>query len=451
MKDAPGMEALSLDQAPPLALPFLFFAVAPVALVVAGLLLLEHGAGALASPWRPETLTLTHLGTLGFLGSVMFGALYQMSPVVAGTPVAWLRHAWVVWGLHAVGLALLVAWGFGGPDPAGASPWLGFHVLATGVMLLCGAVGWALARTKVKGPTVWGMRLAVGALFLAMTMGTFLVGHWTPAGSMLGPDRVLGLEVHVGLALLGWVGGLLTAVSWQVVPMFYLTPEAQGERPWLVLLALAGSVAGAVVVQLLVVAGQLEGAGRVVAAVVLAPGAVALWLWHPTLVWGLIARRRRRRADPSARFWLTGMAAGPVTGALAAATVLLDVPWTALAFVWCAVLGWAGLVVHGMLTRIGPFLVWFHRFSSLVGLVPTPTARRMLPDGLVWTGYGLHLAALVLGLAAIVTGSDLAAGATGVALVGLGGVLGAYLVILWRLRPDDGAAALVGPADAGGG
>ena len=54
-------------------------------------------------------------------------------------------------------------------------------------------------------------------------------------------------------------------------------------------------------------------------------------------------------------------------------------------------------------------------------------------------------------LSAIVTGSDLAAGATGVALVGLGGVLGAYLVILWRLRPDDGAAALVGPADAGGG
>ena len=64
-------------------------------MLASGLLLAFAGAAALASRWLPLAFALTHLGTLGFLCSVMFGALYQMIPVVAGSPVpgARLAHA----------------------------------------------------------------------------------------------------------------------------------------------------------------------------------------------------------------------------------------------------------------------------------------------------------------------------------------------------------------------
>ena len=67
--------------------------------------------------------------------------------------------------------------------------------------------------------------------------------------------------------------------------------------------------------------------------------------------------------------------------------------------------GWAGAVVHGMLTRIVPFLVWFHRCAPHVGKIPIPSTRELMPDRAVAFGFWLHLLALFVGASAIATGS----------------------------------------------
>jgi hypothetical protein len=100
--EAVRFEGLQLSQAPPLSIPASFFLTAPVALVAAGILLMTLGSLALTTAWALPTLMLTHLGTLGFLSAVMLGALYQMTPVVAGSPVPGIRAA------HAVHLCLVV-------------------------------------------------------------------------------------------------------------------------------------------------------------------------------------------------------------------------------------------------------------------------------------------------------------------------------------------------------
>jgi len=82
----PGMEGLRTDQAPPLTIPASFFLLAPLSMMAAGALLAAHGQDLLASRWLPAAMAATHLGTLGFLGAIMLGALYQMIPVVAGAP-----------------------------------------------------------------------------------------------------------------------------------------------------------------------------------------------------------------------------------------------------------------------------------------------------------------------------------------------------------------------------
>ena len=45
-------------------------------------------------------------------------------------------------------------------------------------------------------------------------------------------SRVLWSQAHLCIALVGWVGGLIAAVSWQVLPMFYLAPHAPGALQW---------------------------------------------------------------------------------------------------------------------------------------------------------------------------------------------------------------------------
>jgi hypothetical protein len=135
-------------------------------------------------------------------------------------------------------------------------------------------------------------------------------------------------------------------------------------------------------------------------------------------------------------FWQTGLACAPLVACAAVGAWWWPEPRMTLLFGWLALFGWAGMIVHGMLTRIVPFLVWFHRFAPLVGEQPTPSARGLLPDAWAHRAFVLHTATALLGCVAILVGGDLLARALGVALLGVAAVLFLVLVRVALRRPD---------------
>lgn len=389
--DGLGMEGLRTDQAPPLAIPASFFLLAPVAMLAAGVLLATAGLGVAGNRQNPLAFTETHVATLGFLGSLMLGALYQMIPVVAGAPVPRIRLAH---GVHAAWIAgvvaLVVALATGAPRTFRIAQAL----LALGLTGFLVPVATALVRAPTRSDTVHGMRLALAGLVAVATLGLGMA-EARVSGRLLGGGEWLSwVTAHAVLGGLVWIGGLIVAVSWQVVPMFYLTDPLPtwSRRMTLgaVALALVGTPAA-------VFTGQ---APRVVV-LLAAPAAIALWLVHPIVAARAIRRRRRKRVDASVRFWLAGLACAPFALAAAVAATVLDDPRWPVALGWIALWGWAGLIAHGMVSRIVPFLVWFHRFSSLVGIVPVPTMRQLLPETRVRAALWLHGTAVVGGAAAI--------------------------------------------------
>jgi hypothetical protein len=414
-------QGLHLSQAPPLSIPSSFFLTAPVSLVAAGGLLMASGSGALTTGWALPALMLTHLGTLGFLGTVMLGALYQMTPVVAGSPVPRIRLAHAVHVLLVVGLVTLLV-GLGTFSSATVLVALG--LLGAAVFGFAGPVGLALLRAPARSETVTGMLLAVASLLAVSALGLAMALGYGGLG--FPGARDLWVQVHLSIGLLGWVGGLISAVSWQVVPMFYLA--APLDRP--IRRAMLGLL-GAGVLLLLVALGV----GRTgFAALAALPAALAVWLLHPFLTLRSLAGRRRRRVDPSLLFWRTGLCVAPLCGAAALAAHLLHQPRWGVLLGWLAVWGWAGMIVHGMLGRIVPFLVWFHRFSPLVGIEKVPSMRTLLPDGWTRQGFALHVATLIAGVVSILSGHDLLCRLTGLLLACTGAQLGYCLLHALRQR-----------------
>ena len=433
-------ESVSLDQAPPLSIPAGFFLTAPFALIVAGLVLVSRGTAVLSSGWDPGTLALTHLGTLGFLGMVMVGALYQMTPVVAGARVPLIRTAHVV---HASLLIAVIALTWAGLRVAPMGFAHGFRLAGFALVLFLLPVGWALLRTPARTDTVQGMRLALFSLLLVGTMG--LVMAETLAGRSLALDRGLMIRVHLGLALLCWVGGLLTAVSWQVVPMFYLCDEP-ARRSRRFILASVGLSALLLPACLFVPPGGSV-LPRDLALLAAAPAALAVWIVHPWTTLRAMNTRKRRRPDASLSSWQAGLCFGPLTLVFGVAAHLSHDPRYGLAFVWLAVWGWAGLIVHGMLHRIVPFLAWFHDLSFLVGKAPVPSTRGLLPDARTRLGLRLHLVSVVAGAAAILTRWDPLAWLAGVAMIATAAnMLRCFAGALLRSR-RVAAAAAQSPAD----
>jgi hypothetical protein len=371
---------LSLDQAPPIRVPFAFFLAAPPFLVLAAALLLWHGEGVLLSRWSPSALALTHLVVLGFLTQVMCGALFQMLPVLAGARVPGAtRLAPLIQGLLLTGtLALTAGFLWGGAF------WLllGGGALVLGLLVFMTAAGFALLRAPGVARTARAMRLALLALFMTVLFGGLLLG------ALLGM-RLEGfaywVDLHLAWGLLGWVGMLILGVGYQVVPMFHVTPAYP---KWL-----TGMGAPLVLLGLLV-ASALMLSGRPTAAVWGFAVSVLALVVFAAVTLSLQGRRERPRRDATLFYWWSAMLSTILAAGLWALGGRAELIGVLL------LVGVGVGLPSGMLLKIMPFLSWFHLQHRQVASrrfdVRLPHMGGFIPERLARMQLGMHLAALSL-------------------------------------------------------
>lgn len=417
------MMGLRPEQGPPLSVPASFFLTAPLALGAAGVLLLVRGADGGGTMWGATNVAVVHFGTVGLLLFVMLGALYQLLPVVAGAVVPWVRLAHSVHALLlAGGAALISGQATGQPQAFGVAAAL----LAAAVLLFLVPAGVAVLRSEARGATALGLSLGLAALAAVVLAGLRLA--WARAGHSTEESFLSLRAAHAQLGFITWVGGLITAVSWQVLPMFFLAPAPPVAVPAL--------TQGGVALTLLGLGVALFGVPAGTVAFLAVPGALAVWGLQPAWALGALRARKRKRSDPTLWFWWLGLGAAPACLLLGAATAWLDDERWPLLYGLAVLWGWAGAVAHGMLTRIVPFLVWLHRCAPLIGKARMPSAKELLPDREVAVSFALHVLALAVGVAAVLLRTALAWRGFGAALLATGAWLGWVLSsALRRAKP----------------
>ena len=374
---------LSLEQAPPIGVPFRFFLTAPLFTLAAGLLLAWQGEALMASRWTPAALAGTHLIALGFLTQVMCGALFQMLPVLAGSPVPAARrvgpagHALLVAGTLALCTGLL------GLAPGGSGPWLGWGagLLGLGLAVIALPVAVALARARGAANTVAAMRLALAGLGVTVALG--LVLALAVPGTIRLADFAAWVDLHLAWGLLGWGGVLIMGVGFQVVPMFHVAPAYP--RP--LRLALP----------------PLVMAGLGAAALATLAGRPGLALWGIAVAIGALMvfavatldrqhRRGRKRLDATLLHWWSAMA----SLLLAAGLWLAGGHGEAVGVL--VLIGVGVGLPSGMLLKIAPFLSWFHLQHRQIALgrfdLRLPNMHSLLPEAWGRLHFGLHLLAL---------------------------------------------------------
>jgi len=218
-----NISGLSFNALPPIDLPFRFFISAPVFIIACAFLVFFSGESLWLSRWQPNMLALTHGFTLGFLTMVMMGALLQLLPVIGGIGIAKPRliatasHTLYFIGVAALMLSFIVA-----------KSWLtitAMVLLSFGLSIYIGAVVWVLIRKISQGDSIVGFRLAIIAFVCLIVLGLLLLAN--RVGISL-PVMLLGkhiTDIHALMGLVGWAGILIIAVSFQVLPMFHVSPN----------------------------------------------------------------------------------------------------------------------------------------------------------------------------------------------------------------------------------
>ncbi|HYR06064.1 MAG TPA: hypothetical protein VEP71_05210 [Gallionella sp.] len=381
--------SLSAEQAPPISLPLRFFTVAPVFLALAALLLSLASGNPFAELRSPAQIAATHHITLGFMAMIMLGAIQQLLPVVIGSPmpaprlVAWLTFLPLIAGV----LSLSAGFMLGRMELLNLSwPLLGLTFL-----VFIAASLTSLARATAKNATKTALLLSILSLTGAVTFGILLARGYATGLPL--PYAKLAIA-HISLALGGWVMLLAIGVSYQVVPMFQLTPN----YPKWMTTSLAPAIFATLLINL----------------ALLLPESAPRWAGFiaESIFWSLACsfavvtlrlqtQRRRHIPDAPLNFFRVSMLSLMLAAVFSLAALTFPMAadhlrtMSALSFL----MGFALSLIQGMLYKIIPFLVWFHLFRG--GLkTGVPNMKEIIPEPWIWRHLWLHGSTLLAALLA---------------------------------------------------
>lgn len=390
--------SLNFEFVPYWTIPFRFFLTAPLFALLAGVVLSLLGAVFLLSDdpslwqsrWLKEVIFTLHLTTIGTITMVMAGALFQITSVVGGRllpggkPVATIVHLCLTAGalLFLVAMLVNVGWLF-----ASAA-----CLIALGLILLAVCGLWAISRAQRNSPTLIAMTLSLLSLLIMVCVGVgLLLMHGYP--ETVGFDRRW-TDFHMLWALAGWVGLLIMGVSFQVIPMFHVTPSFNARfQYW----------APVVTFLILIAATSIsffaaDGSASLTAKALLS-GCFGVYAIH---VWRLLDKRKRKIEDVTVMFWKTA-----VISVLAFIILQLtyELGWVDLGGdkVWLMsgvllIFGVIVSVIGGMLQKIIPFLSYLHmqRFcaGNFEAIKSLPHMRAILKVKHSKYFYRLHLSSL---------------------------------------------------------
>jgi hypothetical protein len=105
--------------------------------------------------------------------------------------------------------------------------------------------------------------------------------------------------------------------------------------------------------------------------------------------------------------------------------------------IWLFLMGFFTFVINGHLIKIIPFLVWFERFSSLVGKKKVPMLHEMLPDRDINFSFWLSFGGMSVSAVGLLFSSDtLFKG--GVTILALGAIFMVRTVIfILNFKPEE--------------
>jgi hypothetical protein len=390
--------AIADVHAPSVSLPLRFILTGMLSLFV-GIVWLAVRPDILATyHYNQYVIAVTHLLVLGWIGSVIMGAMYQLVPVALETRLHSERLARWHFALHTVGFIGMVAmfwiWDMKQVGHFGSA-------FGLGVGLFVYNLGRTLMRIPRWNVIAAGIASALAWLFLTTMAGLFLASAkcW-PQISPFNP--IAAMHAHAHLGVVGFFVMMLVAVSYKLVPMFTLGELQSSQRAgWAIALLNAG-LFGLFVTILVGSAWKLAFALVIIAA-------LALYGWE---IIAILRARKRRSLDWGLKHFLTAIGLLLPLSILAVVLCWPGLPMTALTtqlenvYGFVAIIGVITFAIVGMLYKVVPFLVWYASYSKQIGRRPVPSLGGLYSVRLQAVGYALFVTGLLTTGVAIALGHE---------------------------------------------
>ena len=377
------MVTLSIGKAPKnsAVLPFygagtIFFLALTILMFVAADSFKEHF-------FHPHTLALVHTAALGWATMIIFGAAYQLMPVIFEEELYNSRIAFISFWFLLIGSILLIT-----------SFWLfqvGTMMITGGSFVLIAAILYNLNvfKTAVKSSfSIQKLFLMSSALWLLLTVtvGVLLAINLYRPYISSNHLEILKLHAHIGFA--GWFLQLITGVSSKLVPMFLF---GKSEKTKLLKVAFALQNIG--LIAFLADDFFVGTSDRVFIYYVLLITGIIFWLAY--LV-DALKKRIKKKIDIQMRHTFISMVS--LLLALLLIPVILKFSgnqWSVL-YGTLIFLGWISALIFGKTFKTLPFIIWNMHYKDVHGKRNIPLPKDLYREKLLFYQFWCFTAALIV-------------------------------------------------------
>lgn len=336
--------------------------------------------------FQPHLLAITHIGVLGWISTIIFGALYQLLPVILNTSLYSEKLSGVTLALLVLGTGLL-GYGFWHFDTVRWIP-IGGGMVLTAITLFAINV-WATIRKGKDRIQAEFIGTAVIWLLVTGTLGFLIALNFR--FPFLPDPHLEFLHLHAHFGIFGWFLLLIMGVASELFPMF-LIAKGTSEKP--LSYAYYGINGGFF---LMIASYFLEWPA---------------WMQHGTALlflggifaFGVFMRnayriRLRKRLDIGMRISTAAFLLALLPIVFGIGTLFMeDLKW-AVAYGSSMLLGCISFLVIGQTYKTLPFIVWLWKYQAEVGKKDVPRPEHLYGHKLAEVQFWSFLSGFIAFLA----------------------------------------------------
>ncbi|BDQ04312.1 MAG: hypothetical protein KatS3mg036_0768 [Ignavibacterium sp.] len=374
---------------PPFRIVAKYFIAAIISFVIFNLLLTLNYEDISGHHFQPKILSVTHIATLGFITMIIFGAMFQLVPVVLEVKLFSTILAEVQFWIFSLGIILLVYkfWHFGSAlSFTLPAVLLNTAMLIFSVNIIASMVKvkkWNLTGTYLASSIFWLLTTAVAGLLLSINLDTPFIKL----------NHLQYLKLHVITAFVGWVGMVVMGVSFKLIPMFTLSHDYK--------LNLANWAVALINIGLLGVNWIMHYPDTQFYNVIFGSVIFAGMLLYLIQISVIFRKRIRKKLDVGLKFTAISLFILGITTLLNFSFLFFNyenVINLTLVYGILFLVGFASTLIVGQMYKIVPFLVWYHKYSSKVGIEKVPMLKDMFNEKLAEYHLYLMISGLVISI-----------------------------------------------------
>ncbi len=412
---------LATEMAPPFVLVAHYFIAGAVFYTITSFLLPFY-AGELNSFFlSPAIASLMHLYLLGFIMMIIFGAMYQLVPVVLEVPIFSKDFAYIQFYLFITGI-ILFSFALG---VSGYIKLLPYGAMMMYISMLIFIANVFLTYKEIELWSITAKFILVSNIFLLIGVS---IGFYMALDLIygFGTDLVTMVTIHISATIVGYILMTIMGIGMILLPMFSLS-HGFSEKS-------INAAFYSIIVGLLLFIGSVFIKIDMIKyiGIFFISVSIVLALYQ---MWLIFVGRIRKQND----YWAKNMMASFVSLILSllilVAAILENSQNLYILFGFMLFFGFFVFFIVGHIYKILPFLVWYQRYSPLVGKIKVPMLNDMVKEKVADMQFWITLIGATICSVAIIFKIDMifAIGAVIMAVATLLVIYNIYYTLIYGL------------------